>query len=90
MFMLRWSFGHFRVDVPHGVGLGTHSLHLLLTFQMLLHNVLQVVGDRPSVKEYLRLLSAVLALVSGNDTAELAKVKPFAVEAVQVRNEANC
>jgi hypothetical protein len=46
---------------------------------------LQVVGDRPSVKEYLRLLSAVLALVSGNDAAELAKVKPFAVEAVQVR-----
>jgi hypothetical protein len=50
------------------------------------YNNLQVVGDRPSVKEYLRLLSSVLALVSGNDAAELAKVKPFAVEAVQVRS----
>lgn len=45
----------------------------------------QVVSDRASTKEYLRLLGAVLALVSGNDAAELAKVKPFAVEAVQVR-----
>jgi hypothetical protein len=44
-----------------------------------------VVGDRASVKEYLRLLSSVLALVSGKDAGELAKVKPFAVEAVQVR-----
>lgn len=50
----------------------------------MLHNNVQVVGDRSSVKEYLRLLSSVLALVSGNDAAELAKVKPFAVEAVQV------
>jgi hypothetical protein len=73
MFTFRWSSGF-----------GTPTLHLLLTFQMLLHNNLQVVGDRPSVKEYLRLLSSVLALVSGNDAAELAKVKPFAVEAVQV------
>ncbi|KAF6262353.1 hypothetical protein COO60DRAFT_649925 [Scenedesmus sp. NREL 46B-D3] len=45
--------------------------------------LMKVVGDRSSVKEYLRLLSSVLALVSGNDAAELAKVKPFAVEAVQ-------
>ncbi|WIA18483.1 hypothetical protein OEZ85_009938 [Tetradesmus obliquus] len=45
--------------------------------------LMKVVSDRASTKEYLRLLGAVLALVSGNDAAELAKVKPFAVEAVQ-------
>lgn len=43
----------------------------------------QVVGDRSSVKEYLRLLSSALALVKTSEAADMAKVKPFAVEAVK-------
>lgn len=43
----------------------------------------QVVGDRSSVKEYLRLLSSALALVNPSEPAQLAKVKAFAVEAVK-------
>lgn len=45
--------------------------------------LMKVVGDRASLKEHLRLLSAALALASGNDAAELAKAKPFAVEAIK-------
>lgn len=45
--------------------------------------LMKVVSDRPSVKEYLRLLSSALALVKPTEAADMAKVKPFAVEAVK-------
>jgi len=55
---------------------------------LLITHCLQVVGDRPSVKEYLRLLSSALTLVDASEAAQLAKVKPFAVEVGQQLNAA--
>ncbi|KAF8059143.1 eukaryotic translation initiation factor 3 subunit M [Scenedesmus sp. PABB004] len=51
------------------------ELHLQLA------SLMKVVGDRAAGKEYLRLLGAALALAT--DGADLAKVKPFAAEAVK-------
>eukprot|EP00879_Flechtneria_rotunda_P004880 GHRR01005154.1.p1 GENE.GHRR01005154.1~~GHRR01005154.1.p1 ORF type:complete len:241 (+),score=111.48 GHRR01005154.1:2004-2726(+) len=56
---------------------------MALELYLQLAALMKVVGDRASVKEYLRLLSSGLALVNASEAAELAKVKPFAVEAVK-------
>lgn len=56
---------------------------MALELYLQLAALMKVVGDRASVKEYLRLLSSALALVNAADAADMAKVKPFAVEAVK-------
>jgi translation initiation factor 3 subunit M len=56
---------------------------MALELYLQLAAIMKVVGDRPSVKEYLRLLSSALTLVDASEAAQLAKVKPFAVEAIK-------
>lgn len=59
------------------------GLKASMAYELYIHlaNVMKVVGDRSCIKEYLRLQSSALALPQ--DPTELAKAKPFAVEAVK-------
>lgn len=59
------------------------SLKPSMAYELYIHlaNVMKVVSDRGCIKEYLRLQSSALTLAQ--DPAELAKAKPFAVEAVK-------
>jgi hypothetical protein len=43
----------------------------------------QVVGDKGSTKEALRLLTSALGLAKAGDAKGLADVKPYAIQAVQ-------
>eukprot|EP00877_Chromochloris_zofingiensis_P013134 jgi/Chrzof1/8074/UNPLg00119.t1 len=48
-----------------------------------LASLMKVVGDRASIKEYLKLLTSAMAIINANDAADLTRVKPMAIQAIQ-------